>query len=320
MIDDNSNKRILLVYYSQTGRSSRLAQSFCAPLQAYPDIEVTELALKPAESYPFPWPFLTFLDTFPETVQLRPPALAPFYLPGDERFDLIVLAYTVWFLSPAPPITGFVTSETGQRLLADTPVVTLGSCRNMWLNAHDTLSRLLRDAGARHCDNVMVTDPGPSLATFVTTPRWMLTGRRDRLAGLPAAGISEDDIAAAGRFGHALVDACQRDALDGRSLLTGLRAAPVDDRLLASERIGHRSFQIWSRLIRAFGGPGARARRPALVVYSVFLVLMIVTVVPLSLLLRRLLRPFQKRRAATIRARYASPSGDGDERMREFTP
>lgn len=313
--------RVLLVHYSQSGRTSRLARSFCGPLAEDDSIELTELALRPVPDYPFPWGFFDFLDAFPETVQLRPPPLAA--LDGDEtaQFDLIVLTYTVWFLSPSPPVTAFLTSTAGRRLLADTPVITLVGCRNMWMCAHDIVSDLLSAAGARHCDNVVVSDPGPALATFITTPRWMLTGRRDRFLGLPPAGISDADIEGASRFGRAIAAAFEAGRVDGEQpLLTGLRAVTVDDRLLASERIGRRSFMIWSRLVRLFGEPGAFARRPVLLVYSLFLVAMIVTLVPASLLIRRAIRPLRRRHGAAVRLHYTAPSGSGSERMHRFAP
>ncbi|MDN5862820.1 MAG: dialkylresorcinol condensing enzyme, partial [Salinisphaera sp.] len=176
--------RVLLVQYSQTGSTARLADSFCAPLCDHPAIQVDKVALRPAPPYEFPWSFFSFFDAFPETVQLRAPALEPMPLEPDTRYDLVILAYPVWFLSPAPPMTAFLTSGAGRRVLADTPVITLIACRNMWLRAHETVSGLLQQAQAMHCDNVVVTDPGPSLATFVTTPRWMLTGRKDRFLGM----------------------------------------------------------------------------------------------------------------------------------------
>lgn len=312
-------KRILLVQFSQTGRTAQLAASFCAPLRADANIELDEVVLRPKTPYPFPWPYFEFLDAFPESVQLRPPELQPLGIDASKTYDLIILVSTVWFLSPAPPITAFLTCAEGRKLLTDTPVITLVNCRNMWLKAHESLCCLLQQADARHCDNVVYTDPGPSLATFITTPRWMLTGRRDALWGMPPAGITDTQIAGAARFGHAIVQAFEHDQVDGKNpVLSGLRAVNVQDRLLTSERIGHRSFTLWSRLVRLFGGPGARNRKPVLVVYSVFLVLMIITVVPLSLAIRALLHKLFGDRSAAIRAHYAAPSGDGDERMDEF--
>jgi hypothetical protein len=73
----------------------------------------------------------------------------------------------------------------------------------MWLTAQETVKELIRNAGGRLQDHVAFCDAGPTLATLVTTPRWMLTGRRDAFLGLPAAGIAEREIASAGRFGRA---------------------------------------------------------------------------------------------------------------------
>lgn len=313
-------KRVLLVQYSQTGSTERLADSFCSPLYDHPEVQVTKATLRPTRPYPFPWPFLSFFDAFPETVQLRPPELEPLHLDPSVHYDLIILSYPVWFLSPAPPMTAFLASDIGRRLLANTPTITLIGCRNMWLRAHETVSRLLHDAGALHCDNVVVTDPGPSLATFITTPRWMLTGRRDTFLGMPPAGISDADIAGAARFGRAIVEAFEHDKVVGqRPLLTGLRAVTVNDALLANERIGYRSFRIWSRLIRFFGEPGTPRRRMILVVYCLFLASMIIMIVPLSLAIRSVLRRIRPDTGAATRAHYAAPSGEGDERMGQFT-
>jgi hypothetical protein len=309
-------KRILVVYYSQSGQLQRAARAVAAPLLAAGHA-VDFVALEPAKPYPFPWPFWQFLDAFPESVYLDPPPLKPWQAGSD--YDLVILAYTVWFLSPAPPITAFLKSEAGRALLKNTPVVTLTACRNMWVLAQEEVKKLLAEAGARHCDHVALTDPGPSLATFITTPRWMLTGRRDARWGLPAAGLSEQQIAGSARFGRALAQALAQNRLDGaRPALAGLRAAEVDPALLASEKIGRRSFRLWGKLVRSTGGPGALTRRPVLAAYVAFLVLMIVTVVPASLLIRALLKPLLRNRLDAQAAAYEQPSGRGAERMREF--
>lgn len=312
-------KRVLVVYFSQTGQLQRVAASVCAPLSADGDISVDWRALKPLQPYPFPWPFFAFFDQFPEAVHLQPPAIAPLDFADDARYDLVILAYTVWFLSPAPPVTAFLKSAQGRALLRDTPVVTLIACRNMWLLAQEEVKQLLADAGARLSDNIVLTDRGGSLGSFITTPRWMLTGKTDPLWGLPPPGIREDDIREAARFGRALASALRDDRLDGRApVLEGLKAATADDRLIASERIGRRSFWIWGRLVRACGAQGAPARRIVLAIYAVFLVAMIVTIVPLSMALRTLLHPLFARRLALLRTQFERPSGSATARLAEF--
>lgn len=313
-------KRVLVVEYSQTGQLSAVLDSLLAPLQAPGSgVTVHRERLCPEPAYPFPWPFWRFLDQFPETVAQESVALAPLAVAADAAFDLVILGYPIWYLSPPPPLVSFLRSEAGRRLVRGRPVVTLTACRNMWLMAQEDVKALLREAGARHCDHVALVDPGSALATFVTTPRWMWTGRKDAFLGFPPAGITTEQICACRRFGAALRQALARDEeqLAG-PLLRGLRACTVDARLIASERVGKRSFRIWSRLLRACGGPGTPLRRVVLAGYLVFLLTLIVTVVPITMLLKWALRPLLQRKLAALQAGFEQPSGGGDERLTEF--
>jgi len=309
--------RILVLHYSQTGQLTRAVQSMMAPLSARPDVEVVWQALEPLEAFPFPWSILKFFDTFPECVHLDPPPIRPVAFGPDARFDLVVLAYQVWFLSPSLPVTAFLQSEAAGAL-RDTPVITLIACRNMWLSAQEKVKALLGGLGARHIDNVVLTDPGPPWSTFITTPRWLLTGKKDGFWGIfPPAGVSDRDIAEAARFGRVLSESLHLLKSTRGPLLSGLGAVKVMPGYIAGEKIAHRSFMIWGRLLRAIGRPGNPMRRMVLVVYILFLITMILTVMPLSILVRLLLRPvMQKRLDAEVR-RLEAPSGSSRERMGE---
>jgi hypothetical protein len=294
-----NKKRVLAVHYSQSGQLAAVIRQLLAPLAAADDIDLVEVPLTPAQSPPFPWPVLDFIDAMPETVAQVPPALAPLALAGNETFDLVILGYPVWFLSPAPAMTSFLKSPLAAQLLAGRPVVTVTACRNMWLMAHRAMRDLVAACGGRLVDHVALTDPGPTLATFITTPRWMLTGRRDRFLGLPPAGLDARQIAGSRRFGEALVDALARDAeRNGGRLLAQCEPYQVDARLIDAERIGQRSFRIWSRLLRALGAPRTPLRRAGLVVFATYLVLAIILVVPLTMALRGLLAPLRRDKLA----------------------
>lgn len=296
-----NNKRVLAVHYSQSGQLAAVMRQLLAPLAAADDIDLVEIPLTLAQAPPFPWPVLDFIDAMPETVALVPPTLALPGLAGDEQFDLVILGYPVWFLSPAPAMTAFLKSPLAARLLVGRPVVTVTACRNMWLMAHRTMRDLVAGCGGRLVDHVALTDPGPTLATFITTPRWMLTGRRDRFLGLPPAGLDARQIQGSRRFGEALVDALARDVeRSGGRLLAQCEPGSyaVDARLIDAERIGQRSFRIWSRLLRALGAPGTPLRRAGLVVFAIYLVLAIILVVPLTMALRALLAPLRRDKLA----------------------
>ena len=163
---------------------------------------------------------------------------------------------------------------------------------------------------------IALVDPSPTMASLWTTPFWLLSGKKDFLKMLPPAGVDAASIQAASRFGFALRDALLSNEERGNApLLSGLKAADSDPHLLVSEKAATRSFYLWGKLLRAVGEPGQLRRYPFLVLYVIFLITLISTVVPLSLLIQSLLRPFMRRRFAALKQRFDLPSGSGTERM-----
>lgn len=304
-------RRVLVIGFSQSGQLDRVIDSVLQPLQESETIQVDRVQLKMHQPFPFPWPFLKFFHVFPETVLMRPAGLEPLQLDADTRYDLIILAYQVWFLSPSLPMTSFLATPEAARLLKDTPVMTLIGCRNMWLMAQEKMKTRLQQLGARLVDNAVLTDECGSAASFVATPAWMFTGRQKAAGWLPRAGISELDIRLASRFGEAIRRRLLADSEPVQApMLTGLSAVRVDEKLIASERIGNRSFQVWSRLLSRIGPQGSRRRSLGLVVYIAFLLCMIVTVVPVTALLKKVLTPLNRAKTAGQKAYFAQPSGE----------
>ncbi len=308
-------KNILVVHYSQTGQLTSFVKQVCAPLETHPDITVSYLAIEPVDTYPFPWPFLRFFNTFPETVYGDTPPLKNLRLQElqtSDKLDLVILAYQVWFLSPSLPINAFLKTAEAKTLLRDKPVITLIGCRNMWLMAQEQMKQQLQNLGARLIDNAVLTDSAHSAFTFISTPMWMLTGKRGPfLKGfIPAAGIPQTDIEASRRFGQAIAEQLpHRHINDNNPMLKGLRAVSVNENLISSERIARRSFMIWGRLLRSIGGPTSHLRQIVLLLYIVFLISMILTVVPLSAILKKCLSPLTREHTAAQKRYYAAPSG-----------
>jgi len=308
-------KNVLIVSYSQSGQLADIAVTLARSLET-DEIRVHHEVLRPEPAFPFPWPFFAFLDAFPESVRLDPRPNSPLAIPDDAAFDLVILAWTVWYLSPSQPITAFLQSADARRLLAGRPVVSLVACRNMWASAFDTLKTLVTEAGGHLVDHVALTDESPALATFITTPRWMLTGQRDRFLGLPPAGINARQTAETARFGTALAEALRHDEeKSGKPMLRGLAAVKVTPHLVMSERTGRRVFQVWSRFVRLFGRAGQRRRIPALMLFVLYLIIVILTIVPLNFVLQRLIAPLFARRTAEIVRHYEQPSGADSARI-----
>lgn len=304
-------RRVLVVHYSQSGQLDRVADAVVAPLRANGSIQVDQLQIQMQQPFPFPWPFLQFFHVFPETVRMQPQALQPLRVDATVRYDLIILAYQVWFLSPSLPMTSFLATPQAQLLLQDTPVMTLVGCRNMWLMAQEKMKARLQQLGARLLDHVVLSDECGMALSFLATPLWMFTGKQQPYNWLPKAGIAEADIQAASRFGEALRIRLERDDTPLQEpVLQGLQAVAVNEKLIASERIGNRSFQVWSRVLGWLGPQGSRRRSLGLLVYILFLLCMIVTVVPVVAVLKKLLQPFTRKQTAKQKAYFAGPSGE----------
>lgn len=300
--------KVLIVYYSQTGQLSALAQYFAKPLQQA-GVVTDCVPLVPQQPYPFPWRFWQFFDTFPETAHLRPAPIEPPQIPHDD-YDAVVIAYTVWFLAPSQPITAFLQRPETRRLLAGKPVITLIGCRNMWLAAQEKMKTLLAANGAQLVGNIVKTDACGTAASFVTTPAWLLTGNKRYFRSLPAAGIAENELADGARFGEKLRDALLAGAPLDETLFQNMGAARVDEKLIFSEKAASRSFYLWGRLLMAAGCVSPLLRRALLAVYIVFLITLILTVIPISIVLKKLLHPLLKRRLAQAKHHYAQPSGE----------
>src|SRR5438477_614085 len=114
-------KRILVLFYSQSGQLAEVARSVLEPLQNSGDLTVAVEELRPAVPFPFPWKLRQFFDVFPESVEEIPCALQPFHFDPEAEFDLVILFFQVWFLSPSVPITAFLQSAAARKVLAGRP-------------------------------------------------------------------------------------------------------------------------------------------------------------------------------------------------------
>ncbi len=301
-------KRVLVLYYSQSGQLKRVLDKIVAPLKKCDKIECDCREIKPLTSYPYPWSFYSFFNVFPEAVYLEGCAVQELEIQGE--YDLIILGYTVWFLSPSIPVTGFLQSAQARRLFNRKPVVTVIACRDMWLIAQEKMKSLLTDLGARLQDNVVLTDQGKSLYTFITTPRWMLTGKKDAFWFFPKAGVAGEVIEAAARFGKRLCSGLHNDAEQKDApMLSKMGAVNVNGKLIATERIAHRSFLIWSRLIKKAGPQNSRQRNVVITIYTLFLLTLVLTVVPLNMIIRKIIYPFRKQAINETITYYEQPSG-----------
>ncbi len=303
-------KRILLIFYSQSGEAERIATIFEREM-AGSGHSVTVCRIRPEVAYPYPWGSIgAFFDVMPETQLGRPPPIRRPHFDPDAAWDLVILVSPVWFLAPALPVQGFFRNPSAA-VLRGRPVMTVTVSRAMWQAGSERLKRLLAAAGARHVDNVVVTHQGSPVATLVSTPRALLSGRDDRLMGVfPEAGVAAGD---SDRIQDLARVAAQRlaavDAVDG-PLLAGEPAVKVKRWLIGPELAGAGAFRLWARLIRSMGRMGRTARAVGVWGFALFLVLMILVGLPLTLIATPILYLLARGWLERTAARLAAPTGE----------
>lgn len=277
----NERPKILVIYYTQTGQLKRIVDTVIGPLQDMADIVYEEL--KPVQPFAFPWEKQTFYDTMPETVLGKPRAIQALNVDPNAHFDLVVLAYQPWFLSPSQPTAAFLQSEQGKRLLHGKPVITLMGCRNMWLSAQETVKGYLQAAGAHLVGNIVLVDKSPNLVALITVLRWQFKGKKEATALLPPAGVQEADIVASARFANPIRKVLTTRSWDAlQPELIELKAVELLAPLILLEDRGIRAFRYWSKFISAKGGPGAPERQGRVSMYRGLLLIGIFVLSPIA--------------------------------------
>lgn len=281
-------KSALLIYYSQSGQAKEIAENILAPLQS--DFRITSLELKPRVPYPFPWTGMSFFQTFPESVQEIPCDLEPYGLNPDESFDLVILAFQVWYLSPSIPISSFLQSDEGKRLIKNKPVITIQGVRNMWVMSQERIKFRIREAGGNLVGNIVLSDNNPNLVSVITIVNWMTTGEKNGkglyAAIFPPAGVSLKDIQDSERFGHVVLNAFQTGNLSQlQDNLLKERAVKVSPVLASIEKRGKMMFGIWSKFILKKGIYNSPERVGRLKLFKYYLFAVIYLVSPIVSLL-----------------------------------
>lgn len=304
----SGHERVLIVYYSQSGDVEQVLKALATPLRR-PQFELVWEKLRPTIEYPWPWRSpRRFFDVMPETVMGLPPKIVSPTFDAEERFDLVILGYSVWYLSPSLPIQSFLRSSHAS-VLRDTRVITVSVSRKMWLQASESVKRTLADLGATHIDNVAVTHQGPPWATLVTTTRALLSGKRDRLFGIfPLPGVAETELSRVERLGAAIAERFD-DIAPPASLLRGLGAVDVNERYVIPELLGRYCFQGWAWVLHRLGRHSRPLRWVGIWLFMFFLVGLILAALPLTVALTFLLRPVFRGSLGSYVVRLKEPSG-----------
>ncbi len=276
-------KEVLVIHYSQTGQLTTILENIVATLHS-DKINISYYEIVPDPIFEFPWKKEKFYDAFPETFLQIP---SKFHPPKpeilDKKYDLVLFGYQVWFLTPSIPINSFLKSDFAKRLLKDTPVVTIVTCRNMWIQAQEKMKRLLSDASAKLVGHIALVDRHINHISVITIAHWMFSGRKDRYLGIfPRPGVSDDDIANAEKFAHPIEQALlSNNFSDLQENLLRLDAVRINPFLVRTDERGNVLFSKWANLIIKKGNPGNPKRLKWIALFKYYLLFAIWVIAPI---------------------------------------
>ncbi len=245
-------KNVLVIYYSQSGQLKKIAEQISLPFVEDANVNVSYYNIQTKKNFPFPWDNDSFFDVFPETFKQIPTEILP---PSNEilqtKFDLVLLHFQVWYLSPSIPVNSFLKSEYAKTILNNVPVITISGSRNMWAFAQEKVKVLLKNVNANLVGNIALTDRNINLVSVITIVDWMFSGVKRNVYGfLPLPGVSTQEIKESVKFGNIILPFLNKDNYNGlQEQLVANGAVEFRWFLLSMDKKANKMFKIWSGLI-----------------------------------------------------------------------
>lgn len=208
--------RVLLLYYSYTGQSSKVLEAAgevfrergCDVHTA--GIEFTDHRY--AERFSrFPmrrvWPDM--LSVLPaqkrgDIGEIRTPDSV-----RDRGYDLICIGSPTWWQTVSMPMRSFLKSDEARTLLNGKPFAVFVVCRQYWRENLQAVRELAERQGGRYLDEIHFTYPGDPLRSMLSLTSYLGSGRyRDKYLGvrIPPTNVQPDQLEQTRKFAAALVD------------------------------------------------------------------------------------------------------------------
>jgi hypothetical protein len=288
--------KILALYYTQTGQLKDILFNIIKPLCDY-DIDIIEI--KPVNPYPFPWTAHVFFDIMPETVLEIPIELHEVSFKHDN-YDLIILSYQPWFLSPSLPITSLLKLGILNQVLRNKPVITVIGSRNMWINSQRSIKKQISESGGILIANIPLADKHSNVISAATILFWMLTGKKTRMLKIfPFPGISQYDIQRCEDFGLIIKAHIENKSFEKiQESFINTNRIVISSEILFIEKRAKKFFLYWAIIINKTR-KNIFARRILIEIYKYYLIVALFIVAPIVIVLYKIFRlPFTRKLVA----------------------
>lgn len=295
------SKKILVIYYTQSGQLEDILDNFTSPLIAAGNT-VEKVRVYVAKDYTFPWTGTSFFAVMPDCVLGVPTELKPFQL-KENKYDLVILGYQAWFLSPSIPVNSILNTPVVQAVMKDAPVITITGARNMWISAMERIKRILKNSGAKLVGSIALVDKHHNFISFITIFYWMFKGKKERLLNIfPKPGVAEADIENTKNYGATVQKFLNADNWDGlQDELEAQKAIVVKYNLMFIESKASKIFAIWANIIAK-----KKKKTAWLVAFKYYLLIALFIAAPIILTVDAIFfKPFLSKRIKKQKQHYS---------------
>ncbi len=280
-------KEILVIHYSQSGQLTEIINNIVSPIETN-ETNITFLNIEMENPFPFPWNKKDFFGVFPETFLQIPEKTKP--VPENilnKTYDLIIFGYAVWYLTPSLPTTSFLNSPEAKKLFANTPVITVIGCRNMWIMAQEKMKKKLQDIQAKLVGNIVLVDRNINHVSVITIAQWMFSGKKERFLGIfPKPGVSQKDINESIKFGQVINKHLLTNSFTNlQDSLLSQDAVKIKPFLITVDKRANILFSKWAKLIRSKAEKNDPKRQLFIKMFNYYLLFAIWIIAPIVFIL-----------------------------------
>lgn len=276
--------KVLVLYYSQSGKTKAVLETFLEPLKKNPQVEITMEEIRPKVAFPLPWPKLYFFSIFPECVYEIPIEIENPKFDENTKYDLIILGHQVWYLAPSLPITSLL-QHAKAKVFGNTPVVSVLFCRKMWRQTHGRLERRLAALQSWVVDKVIVTASGSQMKTLRATKDNLFEKTKTEAEWKPAP----QDLEILAKQGMELSQNLQKLQENPHAPIFTVESRAVADKLFSfPEYKAKQGFFAWGKRMIANSAPASKARLRWTFLFCVQFAMKLFIVLPLHPLMHKL--------------------------------
>lgn len=199
-----SPPRVLLLYYSYTGQSSKVLEAAGEVFGSRgwqvsrAEIEFTDPRYSDRFSrFPMRHVWRDMLSVLPaQTRRVR----GEFRVPPEAvsaGYDLVCIGSPTWWSTASMPIRSFLASDGATKLFNGTPFAVFVVCRNSWRGNLKTVRKLAQKQGGRYVGEVHFTYPGNEVSSMLALTSYLGSGEyRKKYLGvsLPPTNVQPDHL------------------------------------------------------------------------------------------------------------------------------